>query len=99
MPRSARRQRWQNAVVDYPRPTTADPSEVFTRDDFANFLEGVLNDFRATGRDEWENTSLERFLDALAGFAGARVVVGAGDLETPTWRTFAEMIVAATVYE
>lgn len=69
-----------------------------SRDDFAAFLESVLEDFRQSGRDEWENLTLESFLDALAAFADGRVV-DAGDQEAPTWRLFAEIIVAATVYE
>ena len=66
---------------------------------FADFLEEVLADYRATGRDEWENTTLESFLDALGAFAAARVVGEAVDQEAPTWQLFAGMVVAATVYE
>lgn len=84
--------------MEYARPTRADASEVSSRDDFAAFLESVLEDFRQSGRDEWENRTLERFLDALAAFADARVV-DARDQETATWRLFAEIVVGATVYE
>jgi hypothetical protein len=84
--------------VDYSRPTAADASVVSSRDEFATFLERVLTDYRTSGRDEWENTTLESFLDALGAFAGARLV-DQDNQEEPTWQLFAEMILAATVYE
>jgi hypothetical protein len=34
----------------------------------------VLADFRSTGQAEWENGTLDRFLDGLAAFADVRVV-------------------------
>ena len=80
------------------RYTTADPSGVTNRDEFADFLEVVLGDFRFSGNREWENNTLERFLDAFAAFAEARVI-GERDQDTPTWQLFAEIIVAATGYE
>lgn len=43
------------------RMTSADPSDVATRDDFADFLGAVLADFRSSGESEWENTTLEGF--------------------------------------
>lgn len=80
------------------RSTTADPSEVSSRDDFGDFIAAVLVDYLATGRTEWENPTTERLLDALAAFAHARVE-DEGDREAPTWRLFAEMVVVATGYE
>ncbi len=81
------------------RATNIDPSSVSSRDGFADFLEAVLDDFRAQGgRSEWENAKLDRFLEALAAFAAARVVES-GEQETPSWSLFAEMIAAATGYE
>ncbi|SCG62170.1 DUF7660 family protein [Micromonospora inositola] len=78
--------------------THAESAGVSSRDEFAAFMEAVLRDYRQGGDAEWENGTLDRFLDALAAFAGARVN-GHDDQETPTWRLFAEMIVAATGYE
>ena len=80
------------------RSTTADPSSVSDRDSFGDFLEVVLGDLVASGATEWENRNLADFLAALAVFAEARVV-GRDDQEQPSWRLFAEMIVAATGYE
>lgn len=77
-----------------------DPSGVETREDFAHFLSSVLSDFRATGAHEWENGTLERFLDGLAAFADARVAdVPEQQQEDASWRLFAEMVQAATGYE
>jgi hypothetical protein len=82
------------------RATDVDPSRVKTRVDFADFLSAVLADFRATGASEWENGTLDRFLDAFAAFADARVVdVPDQQREHASWRLFAEMVHAATSYE
>lgn len=82
------------------RATDVDPSNVEARDDFARFLSAVLADFRSTGEAEWENGTLDRFLDGLSAFAEARVI-GAGepDQEKASWRLFAEIVRAATGYE
>jgi hypothetical protein len=92
---------WQHSWMSFEtgRCTTADPSRVSGRDGFADFLEVVLRDFRhGGGESEWENGTLDRFLGALAAFAQARVV-DQKDQDTPSWRLFAETVVAATGYE
>ncbi len=82
------------------RATDVEPSRVETREDFARFLVAVLADFRATGASEWENGTLDRFLDAFAAFADTRVVdVPEQDQEHASWRLFAGMVQAATGYE
>lgn len=81
------------------RFTSADPTLIRSRDDFADFLDAVLADFRESGADEWENGTLERFLDALQSFAQARVRYPRTDQERATWELFGEMIAAATGYE
>ncbi|OJF10708.1 DUF7660 family protein [Couchioplanes caeruleus] len=77
-----------------------DPSNVETRDDFARYLSAVLADFRSTGAADWENGTLDRFLDGLSAYADARVAE-APDLERDqaSWRLFAAMVQAATGYE
>jgi hypothetical protein len=98
--RGPRAGRMHHVTYETGRNTSADPSGVATRDDFANFLDAVLADFRSAGESEWENATLERFLDGFAAFAAAREVDrDRGDQEAPTWGLFAEMIVAATGYE
>lgn len=82
------------------RATDIDPSHVETRDDFARFLSAVLIDFRSTGETEWENGTLDRFLDGLSAFADARVIEAPEpDQEQASWRLFAEIVRAATGYE
>jgi hypothetical protein len=53
--------------------------------------------------DEWENSTLERFLDALAAFLETRSRnrsdLGEEVLMGPAWTLFAESLVAATGYE
>jgi uncharacterized protein YggL (DUF469 family) len=80
------------------RAAHVESADVSNRDDFADLVLAVLEDFRRGGEAEWENGTLDRFLDGLAAFADARVVDG-GDQERATWRLFAQMIVAATGYE
>jgi hypothetical protein len=80
------------------RATDVNPSSVHSRDDFADFLSAVLSDFRATGASEWENGTLDRFLDAFSAFAATRVADMA-DQERASWRLFAELVQAATGYE
>lgn len=82
------------------RATHVEP-EPTTRDEFGEFVLGVLADFAESGRAEWENNTLERFLDGLAAFALARRVDGrAGELqEGASWALFAELVAAATGYE
>jgi len=82
------------------RATHVDSSNIETRDDFARFLSAVLADFRSTGEAEWENGTLDRFLDGLSAFANARVVEAVElDQEPASWRLFAEIVSAATAYE
>ncbi|MGW5365474.1 DUF7660 family protein [Actinopolymorpha pittospori] len=71
-----------------------------SRDEFGDFVHGVLADFRSTGAAEWENGTLDRFLDGLSAVAFARLVNEPDeDQERATWGLFAEMIAAATGYE
>ena len=82
------------------RATHVDPEPATSRDDFGEFVLGVLADFNESGHSEWENNTLERFLDGLSAFALARVHGRAdGEQEQPSWALFAELIVAATGYE
>jgi hypothetical protein len=80
------------------RPTVDRPSGIRTRDDFGDYVERVLGDFREEGEREWENNTLDRFLDGLSAFAWARVNDQPAQ-EAPTWQLFAEIVYAATGYE
>lgn len=89
----------QHCSVTYEtrRATDVDPSSIETRKDFADFVSAVLADFRATGASEWENGTLDRFLDAFSAFANARVAdAPEQEQEQASWRLFAEIVQAAT---
>jgi hypothetical protein len=74
-----------------------------SRIDFVRFLNALKRDFDENG-DQWENSSLGDFLDALAAWSedcpkyyrnmGLQV-----DPDQPQWRVFADMLLAAKVYE
>jgi hypothetical protein len=75
-----------------------------SRSEFVEFIDELRQNL-TEHPDEWENQSLELFLTGLRGFAanaeGYYVNIGEADVdvETPTWRGFADMLLAAKVYE
>ena len=69
-------------------------SEVRTLSDLAVVIGRLRDDWRGTGRTEWENATLDRFLGALAAVAEDR-----DGHEKPTWATMADLLVTATGYE
>ncbi|SNY17140.1 hypothetical protein SAMN05660659_01454 [Pseudomonas sp. LAMO17WK12:I6] len=76
--------------------------EIETKEDFANFLHA----FRETllrQPDEWENSTLERFLDAMEAWVHSMdgYAFNSGDVDVlrPSWKTFAKILSAASVYE
>lgn len=74
-----------------------------TKKDFEHFLRMLVQEFRQGGED-WENNSLERYLESLHGFAmdvagyyrNMQIDVNPDE---PSWRVFADMLLAATIYE
>jgi hypothetical protein len=70
--------------------------------DVARIVEQMLDDLRAHP-DEWENPTLEQFLDALAASLDALEPLHINRGETlpsqPTWKLLAEVLVMATGYE
>jgi hypothetical protein len=82
------------------RITTADPSAVTTRDQLAEFVGAMLQDFERCGHAEWENPTLDRFLAALAAVVEARFVDKEAEAQdVATWRLVAELLAVATGYE
>lgn len=73
-----------------------------TREDFAEFL-NVFRESLASQPDEWENPTLEKFLDAMEAWVNSMegYVINSGDTDVlrPSWRTFAKILSAASVYE
>jgi len=74
-----------------------------SKEDCEEFLRRLVQDLEAN-REQWSNATLEQFLDGLYGFAhdmqgyyrnrGEKV-----DFNRPTWRIFADLLLAARVYE
>ncbi|MFC9431990.1 hypothetical protein [Streptomyces sp. NPDC056987] len=75
---------------------------VETRDDLVRFLGEAIADL-SEGGSSWENTSLEDFLEALAGWLQDMPGVFANRSEPvpeqPDWKLVARMIMAARTYE
>lgn len=76
---------------------------VASKADFTEFAKLLLQNYRSHP-EKWDNASVEELLDGLVGFVGdmegyyknARIAV---DLERPSWRVFADILMAARVYE
>jgi len=73
-----------------------------TKEDLAEFIAGLRQDLASCPGD-WENPSLELFLEALGAWIGDMdgfySNAGRAVPAQPTWRTVAEMLAAARVYE
>ncbi|HEY1028119.1 MAG TPA: hypothetical protein VGE28_10910 [Pseudomonas sp.] len=73
-----------------------------TKDDLAGFVSGLREELTESP-EEWENQTLDRFLDAMESWI--RVIdaysKNTGDVEalSPSWKTFAKILYAAKVYE
>ncbi len=70
---------------------------VNSKETFLEFVAALRADWELRGRaPEWENPDLGRFLEAMQAWAddmGERVP------SSPSWRTFADMLYAAKIYE
>ena len=73
-----------------------------TREDLVRFIQ----ELRAAYTNKsftWDNNNLDSFLDALAAWThdmdGYYKHKGMEPPKEPTWRTFADMLMAATMYE
>ena len=78
-------------------------AEVGTRQEFIDFLQALSNNLIKHSED-WENTTIETYLDGIR-----RWTISAEnyyknfdipiDCDFPSWRLFAEILLAASVYE
>jgi hypothetical protein len=70
---------------------------VDSKESFLAFVAALRADWELhADQSEWENPDLGRFLDAMQAWTtdmGERVPAA------PSWRTFAEMLIAAKIYE
>lgn len=76
--------------------------EVQTRADLIGFIRALRDDL-VHNDQEWENPTLERFLEALAAWTsdldGYFINKGKPVPTSPNWKLFAQMLAAASVYE
>ncbi|MEV6984896.1 hypothetical protein AB0M95_27050 [Sphaerisporangium sp. NPDC051017] len=77
--------------------------KINTRADLAAFVAAMADVASSTEDEEWENNTLPRFLDGLAGWLsgmnGYFRNQGLTEPEQPSWRLIGEMLAAATLYE
>ena len=77
-------------------------SQIQTREDFIQFLQELLRDLR-TAPEQWENATLEDFLEAMAAWGeDADGYCANQDITVPqqaSWKTLGEMLLAAKIYE
>ncbi|WP_455342767.1 DUF7660 family protein [Ralstonia mojiangensis] len=68
----------------------------------ADFIVALVKDLQESGR-EWENVSLDRFLSAIEAWIrdmdGYYKNMGQPVPDTPTWKTFADILFVARIYE
>ncbi|MBX2820959.1 MAG: hypothetical protein KTR29_14795 [Rhodothermaceae bacterium] len=79
------------------------PKEVNTREELSRFILQLRDDLLVNS-DDWENPTLERFLEALAAYTIAvqgyyRFHKMDIDPDAPNWRVFADILKGARDYE
>lgn len=75
-----------------------------TREDLVAFVRALLADLvENADKAEWENPTLERYLEALAAWTedmdGYFLNTGQPIPEQPTWNLIGQMLYAAKIYE
>lgn len=66
--------------------------DIKTREDFEFFLEKLVTDYNQN-KGDWQNDTLRSYLEALHG------INYNSDNDRPSWKVFAEMLLAARLYE
>ena len=82
--------------------THSDADSVATREDLAAFVRSLRADLLAN-EDAWENSTLERFLEALGAYLddldGWLANRGEPVPAEPTWKLVAHVLEGARIYE
>jgi len=77
-------------------------ANVKSKEDLARFVAALRKDLQ-TNSDEWENPTLEQFLEAMEAWIdsmdGFYKNLGRQCPDTPTWQTFADILLASKIYE
>jgi hypothetical protein len=73
-----------------------------SKGDLVAFVHALTENFHSHP-EEWENDTLERFLDAFASWLEASDSCyrnrGVSPPQSPTWQNVGEMLIAAKIYE
>jgi len=81
---------------------SVDPATVSSRDDFVIFLQALVKDLNDHPRGDTNDTTVV-YLEAMSGWVadmdGAFKNWGQAPPSSPTWKLFAQIILAATVYD
>jgi len=89
------------SVIDKNRRPEQLVENIKTRQDLVEFLEVLIADYKANSED-WENVTLENYLEAMASWIGSMDAVYKNTSRTlpanPGWQEFANMLLAATMY-
>ena len=72
--------------------------EVQTPQDFIAFVHALLTDYQ-TNEDDWENPTLDRFLEALASWTEDWFNKHGEPAPPAQWSVFAQALLAASMYE
>ena len=76
--------------------------EIASKEDLADFVSALRSDLEANP-NKWENPTLERFLGAMEDWIRSMDMyyknTGKQPPQTPTWRTLADILYAAKMYE
>jgi hypothetical protein len=76
--------------------------EIRSKEDFIKFLSALRKDL-ATNNDDWENPTLERYLEAMEAWIGSMdgyyMNTNQPIPEQPTWKMFADILYASKIYE
>lgn len=68
--------------------------QIKSKEDLITFISRLIEDLKEQP-DEWENPTLERFLESMGAWLTDSNIVS----EQPTWMTFAEILYAPKIYE
>jgi hypothetical protein len=75
---------------------------VKSKEDFIRFVEALIKDLN-DNPDDWENKTLETYLDALASWTESMenyyINTGQPVPKRINWKVFADILMAATMYE
>lgn len=72
---------------------------VNSKEEFILFVQVLTNDF-ISNKEDWENPELERFLVAMGRFLTDSTEESLEKIDfTPSWSLFANIMLAATIYE